>query len=99
MRKAGRGASDLGEGLLRLQLLRDQPLLALSSLAYLIALSVYGFVVGSASALPYLVLMSLVMLFVAVVYRRVRFSSGVLWGLELWGSALSTKCSSSESPE
>ena len=85
LREAGTRASDLGQGLLRLQLLREHTLLALFSLVYLVAFGVYGLVTESPAVLLYLVLMSLAMLFVAVLYRRVRFGTGVLWGLAIWG--------------
>ena len=64
---------------------RAHPRLALFTLAYLAVFLVYGLAVGSDVAVPYVVLIALLIVLVCRLEVRFGLGSGVLWGLSLWG--------------
>ncbi len=64
---------------------RRHPLLAAVVAAYIVAWLVYGLVAGSRLTLPYVVIVAVAALAVAVADARVHFSLLVLTGLAVWG--------------
>ena len=64
---------------------RAHPALAAFTLAYLAVFLVYGVVIGSDVAIPYSVLIALLVVLVCRLDLRYDLGTGVLWGLSIWG--------------
>lgn len=64
---------------------RRHPLIAAVVTAYLIALCVFGLLTGSALTIPYVLIVAVAFLGLALAEDRVHFSLVVLVGLLLWG--------------
>ena len=64
---------------------RAQPGLAVFTLAYLGGFLAFGMVIGSELTVPYAILITILILVVTAVHRRVDLGRGVLWGLSVWG--------------
>lgn len=66
-------------------MVRAHPRLALFTVAYLVGFLAYGLAIGSDVAVPYVVLIVLMILVVCRLDRRSDLGGGVLWGLAVWG--------------
>jgi uncharacterized membrane protein YjdF len=64
---------------------RAHPVLALFTLAYLVVFLGVGLAVGSDVAIPYVVLIVAVIVFVCRLDQRYDIGGGALWGLSVWG--------------
>jgi uncharacterized membrane protein YjdF len=64
---------------------RRHPLVAATVVIYLVALGAYGAVNGSRLTIPYVVIVAVAFVGLAVADNRFRFSTVVLVGLTLWG--------------
>ena len=64
---------------------RDHPWIALANVGYLVAFAVFAGAQGNREFVLYSIVMILLFGMMAVAYRRVRFSTGVLVALTLWG--------------
>ena len=64
---------------------RAHPRLAVFTVAYLICFLVYGLAVGSDVAVPYFVLIVLLVVLVCRLEVRFGLGAGTLWGLSVWG--------------
>ncbi|HVL33840.1 MAG TPA: DUF2238 domain-containing protein [Actinomycetota bacterium] len=66
---------------------RDYPLLAAFASTYVTGFVSYGVARGAPETIVYFVAMTAAMTLVARLYRRVKLTAGVLWGLAIWGAA------------
>ena len=66
---------------------RRRPLLALFVFSYLVAFSIVGAAVGARLTVPYLLVVSVLLVFVVGIDARFDLGGPVLWGLALWGLA------------
>lgn len=67
------------------QVARDHPVLAACTAAYLAGFSVYGALVGSDVALPYVVLIVAAIWLISALEVRVGLGPVALWGMAAWG--------------
>jgi hypothetical protein len=67
------------------RIVRDHPLLAVFSLGYVVAFTVFGMATDRGQTATYLVQLAVTFVFVAAVHERVGFSGPVLWALAVWG--------------
>lgn len=65
--------------------MRAHPRLAAFTIAYLVVFFVFGLVVGSDVAVPYVVLIVALLVPVCRLDKRFGLGTGVLWGLAIWG--------------
>lgn len=65
--------------------IRAHPGLAIFTLGYMAVFVVVGVVVGSDVAIPYVVLIAVLIVLVCRLEQRYRLGPAVLWGLSLWG--------------
>ncbi len=67
--------------------LREHPVLLGVAAAYLIGWTIYGFAIGAHATVAYLVSVTVVIVLVIRLDRRVHFSPWILWALAVWGFA------------
>src|SRR5205085_2403312 len=65
---------------------RAHPVLAGFTAAYLVFFLVFGVAIGSDVAVPYVVLIALLVMLVCRLDLRYQLGTGALWGLALWGA-------------
>jgi hypothetical protein len=68
-------------------MVREHSLLSSFSILYLCGFTAVGLADGNLEAVVYFVAVGLAFMFMTYARARVEFSSGVLWGLSLWGLA------------
>ncbi len=68
-----------------MNLKRGEWYLVLFNLAYLIPFTIYYITIKNFEFLWYIVILVAILLLVAVIARRYKFSPYLLWGLSIWG--------------
>ena len=66
---------------------RAHPVLAAIAVTYLVGFTIYGLAIGAAATIPYLIVVSLLFVVLAIADPYVGFTTGVLSGLCAWGFA------------
>lgn len=69
------------------EVVRDHRLLAAFTIGYLAVFAVVGVLIHSSVAIPYVVLISVLIVAVCRLERRFALGPGVLWALSVWGLA------------